>query len=179
MRLSKEEGGVGAGGTNHVSSAANHLRGWLGRLLPWPVKRALFAVRGWLNDRLRPRPAGPAQEYWDRLYERNPDPWHVQGGDEYRRMLEPLGDRRFDRALELGCSIGVLTEMLAHRCQELVAVDISQRAVELTLERVRGRGGVRVERRTLPDDLPEGTFDLILAPQVFTYLDREGLLRSL
>ena len=75
---------------------------------------------------------------------------------KYAATVEALGDRRFGRALEVGCSIGVLTELLAARCDALLAVDVSVRAVERARARLTGAPHVRVERRTLPEELPAG-----------------------
>jgi predicted TPR repeat methyltransferase len=90
-----------------------------------------------------------------------------------------LGERTFRRALEAGASIGVFTEMLAERCDELLAVDVSERAVAAARQRLSGRGNVRVERRTLPEQMPEGPFDLIVASEVLYYFPRDEMLTVL
>lgn len=122
-------------------------------------------------------------EYFERLYRSSPDPWNFESSDyerrKYRRSIEALGDRRFRRALEAGCSIGVFTAMLAPRCDELVAVDAAGRAVAAARRRLSGRPNVRVLRRTLPEEMPEGPFDLIVASEILYYFDRELLLETL
>ncbi len=85
---------------------------------------------------------------------------------KYADILEVLGTRRFGRVLEIGCSEGVFTEMLAPLCDEVVAVDISDVAIERAKERLADRAGVRVERRTLPLDYPDGPFDLVVCSDV-------------
>jgi predicted TPR repeat methyltransferase len=90
-----------------------------------------------------------------------------------------LGERRFRRALEAGASIGVFTEMLADRCEELRAVDVSERAVAVARRRLSGREHVRVERRTLPEEMPDGPFDLIVASEVLYYFPGEEMLAVL
>jgi SAM-dependent methyltransferase len=98
------------------------------------------------------------------------DPYHTAtNGYEQRKyadILDVLGTRRFGRALEIGCSEGVFTAELAPLCDEVVAVDISDVAVERARARLAGRPGVRVERRTLPLDFPDGPFDLIVCSDV-------------
>ena len=69
--------------------------------------------------------------------------------------------------------------MLAPWCDELLAVDASEKAVELARERLAEHGHVRVERRTLPEEMPEGVFDLIVASEVLYYLPREVALEAL
>ncbi len=123
------------------------------------------------------------REYFERLYANSLDPWDFETSGyerkKYRHTLESLGDRTFRRALEAGCSIGVFTEMLAPRCDELLAVDASDRAVSAARKRLEKSPNVRVERRTLPEETPEGAFDLIVASEVLYYLDREAMLETL
>jgi len=123
------------------------------------------------------------REYFEDLYESSEDPWNFESSkyerDKYVRTLETLGDRRFDRALEAGSSIGVFTKMLADRCGELVAVDVSEKAVEVARERLRGFANVEIERRTLPEEMPSGSFDLIVASEILYYFTRPEMLATL
>jgi len=129
-----------------------------------------------LNERL-------GREYFEGLYAESDDPWNFEASeyeqDKYARTLAVLGERTFRRALEAGASIGVFTEMLADRCDELLAVDVSERAVAAARQRLSGRGNVRVERRTLPEQMPDGPFDLIVASEVLYYFPREEMLTVL
>jgi cyclopropane fatty-acyl-phospholipid synthase-like methyltransferase len=123
------------------------------------------------------------REYFEGLYTSSGDPWNFETSayewEKYGRTLDALGDRRFHRALEAGASIGVFTRMLAGRCDELLAVDVSERAVAAARGRLGGLGHVRVERRTLPEEMPEGPFDLIVASEVLYYFPREEMLQML
>ena len=123
------------------------------------------------------------QAYFDDLYRRDPDPWDFATSDyergKYADSLAALGDRRFDRALEVGCSIGVFTTALAGRCSELVAVDVSPAAVTAARERTAGLAGVEVRRATLPEEMPDGRFDLIVCSEVLYYWDARLLERGL
>jgi predicted TPR repeat methyltransferase len=129
-----------------------------------------------LNERL-------GREYFEGLYAESRDPWDFETSEyernKYARTLSVLGERTFRRALEAGASIGVFTEMLAGRCEELLAVDVSERAVAVARRRLTGRGHVRIERRTLPEEMPEGPFDLIVASEVLYYFPREEMLAVL
>jgi predicted TPR repeat methyltransferase len=129
-----------------------------------------------LNERLR-------REYFEELYAGSEDPWSFETSEyernKYERTISALGDRRFHRALEAGASIGVFTRMLADRCDELLAVDVSERAVAAASERLSGQGHVRVERRTLPEEMPAGPFDLIVASEVLYYFPGEEMLAVL
>lgn len=123
------------------------------------------------------------RDYFEDLYAESRDPWDFETSPyehrKYDRTLESLGERRFRRALEVGSSIGVFTAMLAPRCDELLAVDASERAVEISRQRLSGASHVRVERRTLPEEMPEGLFDLIVASEVLYYWPREPVLEAL
>jgi SAM-dependent methyltransferase len=123
---------------------------------------------------------------WERSYAGRDDPYGYELGgydlDRYERLLGMLGDRRFGRGLDMGCSVGVLSELLAPRCDELVAVDISEAAVVRARERLSDHRHVTVERRTLPAEIPEGPFDLIVCADVAEYWDRGswiGAIRSI
>jgi predicted TPR repeat methyltransferase len=129
-----------------------------------------------LNERL-------GREYFEGLYAESEDPWNFEASeyerDKYARTLAALGDRTFGRALEAGASIGDFTEMLADRCGELLAVDVSERAVAAAKRRLSGRENVRVERRTLPEQMPSGPFDLIVASEVLYYFPEDEMLTVL
>jgi len=129
-----------------------------------------------LNERL-------GRDYFEGLYAESGDPWDFETSEyeqhKYARTLSVLGEHTFRRALDAGASIGIFTEMLADRCDELLAVDVSERAVATARRRLSERGHVRVERRTLPEEMPEGPFDLIVASEVLYYFPREEMLAVL
>jgi cyclopropane fatty-acyl-phospholipid synthase-like methyltransferase len=124
-----------------------------------------------------------SREYFEDIYAQSTDPWDFETSlyerDKYKRTLEVLAHKQYHRALEVGCSIGVFTVMLAPLCAELVAVDIAEKAVVATRERVANFPNVRVERRTLPEETPEGPFDLIVASEVLYYLPKDMVLVAL
>ena len=114
-------------------------------------------------------------EYFDALYARDPDPWDF-GTSEYERAkyeatVAALDGRRYVRALEIGCSIGVLSERLAGACDELLAVDAAQAAADAARERLGALPHVTVECRELPEAFPAGPFELIVCSEVLYYLD--------
>ena len=123
------------------------------------------------------------REYFENLYEQSPDPWGFETSPyerkKYERTLGVLQGRRYQRALEVGCSIGVFTVKLAPLCDEVLAVDVSERAVAAARERLAGFPHVRVERRRLPEDTPEGPFDLIVASEMLYYWPEEVMLGAL
>jgi LmbE family N-acetylglucosaminyl deacetylase/SAM-dependent methyltransferase len=122
------------------------------------------------TDRLERMAASRAQQF-DRMYDGGEDPWAFDGSfyEERRRalVLAVLGCRRYGRALEIGCADGRLTEALLERCDHVVALDTSHRAVAAARERAPG---AVVEQGTTPADLPPGPFDLVLLSEVGYFL---------
>jgi predicted TPR repeat methyltransferase len=126
---------------------------------------------------MRPR-VQPA--FFEDLYAQDPDPWDFETSayerEKYDATIAALEGRRFARALEIGCSIGVLTRALAEQVDELLSIDV----VESALERARVRNpGVRFERREIPEEFPDGAFDLVVASEVLYYLDAPALAATL
>ena len=123
------------------------------------------------------------REYFDELYARSYDPWGFETSEyernKYERTLSVLARRRYRRALEVGCSIGVFTAMLTPVCDELLAVDVSEKAIAVARERLADFPKVRIELRTLPEETPQGPFDLIVASEVLYYWPEDVMLSSL
>jgi SAM-dependent methyltransferase len=123
------------------------------------------------------------REYFEDLYAQSPDPWGFETSPyerkKYERTLDVLQGRRYRRALEVGCSIGVFTTMLAPLCDEVRAVDVSEKAVAAARNRLAGFPHARVERRRLPEQTPEGLFDLIVVSEVLYYWPEEVMLAAL
>ncbi|TCK42274.1 nodulation protein S (NodS) [Paraburkholderia sp. BL8N3] len=116
-----------------------------------------------------------ALQYFDGLYAQSDDPWLLRERWYERRKraltLAMLPDERYVRAFEPGCANGELTAALAPRCGALLAADLSEEAVALARRRVAHLSHVHVERRAVPDDWPDGRFDLIVISELAYYLD--------
>ena len=121
--------------------------------------------------------------YFDAIYEKSDDPWGFTSRwyEERKRAvtLASLPEQRFASALEIGCSIGVLTEQLAQRCGALLAVDVSAAAVQRARSRVSGEPHVRVELADVASAFPTGPFDLVVVSEVGYYFERDVLERVL
>lgn len=111
-------------------------------------------------------------EHFERLARESEDPWNYETSayeqSKYRRTLAFLPTST-GRTLELGCSIGVFTEMLAPRCNRLVAVDFSPTSLDRARKRLAGQPRIEFLERTLPEGLPEGPFDTIVCAEVLYY----------
>jgi predicted TPR repeat methyltransferase len=122
-----------------------------------------------------------AQEYFDRLYSERADPWDfttsAYEAEKYEATLAALPRSRYLSALELGCSIGVLTRLLASRCDRLLATDICKAALDSARKRCRDLAHVRTEQRDVSWSFPRGPFDLIVVSEVAYYLSLPDLAK--
>jgi SAM-dependent methyltransferase len=120
-------------------------------------------------------------DYFEGLYRAEADPWgfatRAYEQAKYDATLAALGDERACRALEVGCAIGVLTARLAGVCDQLLAVDVSETALDAARTRCQGLANVELRRMGLPAQAPEGDFDLIVLSEVVYYWDDSDLVR--
>ncbi|TFC78744.1 methyltransferase domain-containing protein [Cryobacterium cheniae] len=120
-----------------------------------------------------------AGDFFEEFYAGTRDPWgfETRWYEERKRILTlaALPRQRFRAALELGCSIGVLTSDLADTCDTVHAVDIAEQPLLVARARLAERPGVTFERSTLPAEWPEGSFDLIVLSEVGYYFSAEEL----
>jgi SAM-dependent methyltransferase len=118
-------------------------------------------------------------EYFDSMYAASPDPWGFESRWYERRKyavtMALLPAERYCDAFEPGCSIGVLTGLLAARCDRLLSCDAAAAAAEAAARRNAARLNVRVEQRLLPGDWPAGRFDLIVFSELLYYFAEDDL----
>jgi len=112
--------------------------------------------------------------YFADMYAGAEDPWGFRSRWYEQRKrdvtLAALTRPRYRRAFEPGCSIGVLTAALADRCDDVVAADVDERAVTTARDSLAPLGNVRVERLSLPQEWPDGMFDLVVISELAYYL---------
>jgi trans-aconitate methyltransferase len=121
--------------------------------------------------------------YFDEMYAVSPDPWEFESrwyeARKYAISLALLPIGHYGDAFEPGCSIGVLTELLAPRCDRLLSCDVAAAAVRAAAIRTAPWRNVRVQRRVIPRDWPPGEFDLIVFSEVLYYFAGDDLSRVL
>jgi hypothetical protein len=123
--------------------------------------------------------------YFTDMYAAGPDPWGFESRwYEHRKYLLTIAallEPRYTAAFEPGCSVGVLTALLAERCEQLLATDIAPVALERAADRLQDADNVTLEARAVPEDWPPGPFDLVVLSEIAYYFDArtlEGLVRS-
>jgi hypothetical protein len=120
--------------------------------------------------------------YFEDLYRQNPDPWDFETSDyeaqKYQTTIKALPNPRYSNALEVGGSIGVLTALLAQRCDSLLSLDVSQIAQQKAIARCQDLPQVRFKIAQVPQDYPDEMFDLTLLSEVGYYLSWDDLKKT-
>jgi 2-polyprenyl-3-methyl-5-hydroxy-6-metoxy-1,4-benzoquinol methylase len=118
---------------------------------------------------------------FDAVFAETPDPWESTSSDRERErfavtlsVLEASGVAKFSCAVELGCAEGVFTARLAPLCNNLLALDFSQVALERAKSRLREYPDVTFRQWDMRHETLEGQFDLVVAMGVLTSLYRPG-----
>ena len=121
--------------------------------------------------------------YFDRIYEEHADPWNFETSpyerDKYSATIASLPRARYGAALEIGCSIGVLTASLAQHADTLLALDVSERALGKAAARCDALPGVRFAQLRFPQQVPAGTFDLVVVSEIAYYWSRAMLAHAI
>ena len=127
-------------------------------------------------------PVGPSsldESYFRDLYAADPDPWRFETSDyeagKYAETIAALSGRSYEAALEVGCSIGVLTAQLARRARSLTAIDIADAPLARARARNRADGNILFRKAAFPTETPAGPFDLIVLSEVLYYLSAGDL----
>ena len=125
-----------------------------------------------MTFRTRPTATRPAADF-ERVYVQQVDPWDYETSayeqGKYAATLAALPRARYRSALEIGCSIGVLTARLAGRCDALLALDHAPTALARARVRCRDLPWVTFRQMDVPADYPAGRFDLTLLSEVGYY----------
>jgi len=121
-------------------------------------------------------------DYFAKIYAQNPDPWNFTSSDYERRKYDAtigmLGTRMFSAGLEAGCSIGVLTQRLAARCEHLLALDIVPAVLDEARARCAGLDHVAFGCRKLPADWPAQNFDLMVFSEMLYFLSADDIRQT-
>jgi SAM-dependent methyltransferase len=121
------------------------------------------------------------ESYFAEMYRDCADPWHLAERwyerRKYALTAAALPAPRYRRAFEPGCSVGVLSELLAERCDRLLSWDRRPEAVAVAGRRLARFDGAEVAQGTVPGAWPEGEFDLIVLSELLYYFDADERAR--
>ncbi len=109
-------------------------------------------------------------------FSRNLEQFRFQRAMELLESVHP--EMKFERALEIGCAEGMFTRTLAVRCESLLAVDLSEIAIERAQRNCQDLLNVQFAEWDVRRDPVHGSFDLIVATGVLEYILRPATLRD-
>lgn len=119
------------------------------------------------------------RHYFDELYTSSEDPWNFRTSKyeqrKYDMTIAALPKDRYRNAFEPGCSIGILSEKLARRCDQILCTDIVGSAILETKERLKELPGATVQQLAIPEAWPTDTFDLIVVSELGYYFNTPTL----
>lgn len=105
---------------------------------------------------------------------REGDPWALETSpldqDRYGRQISLLADRRYGRALEIGCAAGVFTERLVDLADVVVGIDIAAAAVDSARRRLGDRADLRAINVMDLEPHEDGPWDLVVIAETIYYL---------
>ena len=114
------------------------------------------------------------EDYFNDVYRNSEDPWDFETSEyEYRKYnstVDALTKESYKNAFEIGCSIGVLSEMLAAKCEKLLAVDVAEAPLVKARKRLDKYQQIVVQKMAVPHQFPSEEFDLIVISEVAYYL---------
>ena len=119
------------------------------------------------------------EPYFDYVYAQRADPWNfttsAYEAAKYQATVDALPRPTYPNALEIGCSLGVLTRKLAARCGRLLAVDLNDNALQQARERCADVPNVRIEKLNIPAQYPGELFDITVLSEVGYYWNADDL----
>lgn len=149
-------------------------------MAPWDI--GLF-VRSARTDAAiaRTRAAEGARAAFEAAYTSSPDPWasadtrYFYQRWKYAGILASIpAEQKFQRALDLGSGLGLLSRGLTGKAHEVVGVDIAAAAVARATALSAGDARVRFIQGDVCDLDPalDGGFDLLVIADTLYYLDQ-------
>ncbi|GAB2700676.1 SAM-dependent methyltransferase [Mucilaginibacter koreensis] len=121
------------------------------------------------------------ENYFNEVYHAHDDPWNFETSDyereKYTATVNALPREKYENAFEIGCSIGVLSRMLADKCEKLLSVDVAEAPLVKARQRLQDKPQVTLQKMTVPNEFPEQEFDLVMMSEVGYYLSMPDLER--
>ena len=147
-----------------------------------PSRALLWVLLNKLNWKLG---TGNRRFEFEYLYLEHPDPWNYKTSDyeheKYRFTLECVLKwlRAPEIALEVGCSIGIFSKMLAPHFTRFVAIDISGEAVQAAAKFNCAQENIQFIRGDLRSLNLHQRFDVIICGSPLLYFSKECRPHSL
>ena len=121
-------------------------------------------------------PDTTSQQFFEEMYSHNQDPCSFASSayelKRYDTIMDALSMPHYRHAFEPGCSVGVLAERLAARCDAVDASDLSPTAVKTARERCSHLANVKIACASL-DEVLLKDIDLLVLSEIGYYFERE------
>jgi 2-polyprenyl-3-methyl-5-hydroxy-6-metoxy-1,4-benzoquinol methylase len=122
-------------------------------------------------------------EKFNRLYTLDEDPFNVRDSryekHKFDLMMQVLGDQRFEYLLDIGCGTGGTTKRIANIAKHIVAIDFSERAIELAREYCQDEPNIEFCVADVTQFTYADPFDCFVCSEVLYYLPNDGLIRAI
>jgi SAM-dependent methyltransferase len=130
-----------------------------------------------------------ALEHFEKIWQ-DGEYWHLDDAlDVVSRdaQIALIADRRYGRALEVGCGAGAFTERLAELTDDLLAIDIAPSAVDAARARGLERPGARLAAADIMSfDVAAASWDLVVMSETiyclgwaYSFYELAWMLRQL
>lgn len=119
---------------------------------------------------------------FDLLKKRNMERYYLQkrvwGRESYNediyKAISLVSDRHYARCLDVGAGLGHYSELASGICDEVLAIDISNEAMNRAKARLQKKINIKFQVKNLRDaNLAWGKFDLVILAEVLYYLGDE------
>jgi SAM-dependent methyltransferase len=113
--------------------------------------------------------------FFETKYQKKEDPWNFAKNayelQRYDQIISAISHQRYHRAFEPGCSVGVLTELLAERCDAVDAFDFSPSACRQAQRRCAHLPHVNVVCASISERSPSPDSDLLILSEIGYYFN--------
>jgi len=144
-----------------------------------PPRSLVYSARNKLNFWLG---NGDRRFEFEKRYLEHGDYWNYETSDyeraKYRRTMDCIVALRSGNAsvLEVGCSVGVFTELLAAQFEQVTAIDVSREALALAARR-HSRSNIRFVRSDIREIPATSRYNVIVCAEILYYIPEEDVTR--
>ena len=141
-----------------------------------PPRALRYALLNQMNRWFR---TGDNRFQFERLYLEKSDPWELRSSayerGKYARTLNTILENRrgSERVLEVGCSVGSFTRILAEHFAQVVALDFSDEAIARAAEYCPDKRNIRFIRANLQSLKLNAAFDVIVCAEILYYIAKK------
>lgn len=126
---------------------------------------------------------GSRTALWNFRYALTNDPWSYTSSEyekrKYERILSFLEGKKDNEVLEIGCSVGVFTKMLAPHVKYVHAIDISHLAIKTAKKICKDNKNIKFEVVDIASFEAKKQYEIIVASEVLSFCWDKGNMRAL